>query len=553
MAMRRSSAAGRPRAAPRRPRRAVAALLSVPLALGLVPDARTAALCPARPPRQRLARSLVVATATRMPPAQQLGVDVTEGFARAVDDAGTVLMPEADAEGWCLGRESVEAALDAMRRGEPVVVTDDADRENEGDLIFAAETATAETLAFTVRYTSGVICVAMPGDRLDELRLGPMVAKNEDPKGTAFAVSVDLLGGDMTTGISASDRARTLRALADPRSGHERFCRPGHLFPLRARPGGTLERGGHTEASVDLARLAGLAPAGALCEIVRDEDGEMARWDDLGEFAKTHNLAFTTIADIQQYRRSVARDEYADLPKPEPYPLVLERGTMTRMPTAYGDFDAVVFADVASGLEHVALLKGDLGELANADRRDIPRPERRKPSTAPPPSSAGGAGDAPPVPLVRVHSECATGDIFGSKRCDCGEQLETALAEVHAAEAGVVLYLRGHEGRGIGLGAKLRAYALQDRGRDTIEANADQGLPVEARTYGAAAAMLRDLGVDAVRLLTNNPAKCDALAAFGIAVAARVPLVTTPNEDNVAYLRTKQARMGHDLGLPEAP
>ncbi|EGB11708.1 hypothetical protein AURANDRAFT_20787 [Aureococcus anophagefferens] len=409
-----------------------------------------------------------------------------------------------------------------MRRGEPVVVTDDADRENEGDLIFAAETATAETLAFTVRHTSGVICVAMPGDRLDELRLGPMVAKNEDPKGTAFAVSVDLLGGDMTTGISASDRARTLRALADPRSGHERFCRPGHLFPLRARPGGTLERGGHTEASVDLARLAGLAPAGALCEIVRDEDGEMARWDDLGEFAKTHNLAFTTIADIQQYRRS-----------PEPYPLVLERGTMTRMPTAYGDFDAVVFADVASGLEHVALLKGDLGELANADRRDIPRPERRKPSTAPPP-------------------ECATGDIFGSRRCDCGEQLQRSL-ELVRASGGVLLYLRGHEGRGIGLGAKLRAYALQDRGRDTIEANADQGLPVEARTYGAAAAMLRDLGVDAVRLLTNNPAKCDALAAFGIAVAARVPLVTTPNEDNVAYLRTKQARMGHDLGLPEAP
>ena len=551
MAMRRSSAAGRPRAAPRRPRRAVAALLSVPLALGLVPDARTAALCPARPPRQRVARSLVVATATRMPPAQQLGVDVTEGFARAVDDAGTVLMPEADAEGWCLGRESVEAALDAMRRGEPVVVTDDADRENEGDLIFAAETATAETLAFTVRHTSGVICVAMPGERLDELRLGPMVARNEDPKGTAFAVSVDLLGGDMTTGISASDRARTLRALADPQATADKFCRPGHLFPLRARPGGTLERGGHTEASVDLARLAGLAPAGALCEIVRDEDGEMARWDDLGEFAKTHNLAFTTIADIQQYRRSVARDEYADLPKPEPYPLVLERGTMTRMPTAYGDFDAVVFADVASGLEHVALLKGDLGELANADRRDIPRPERRKPSTAPPPSSAGGADGAPPVPLVRVHSECATGDIFGSKRCDCGEQLQRALRDIHAADAGVLLYLRGHEGRGIGLGAKLQAYGLQDRGRDTVDANTELGHAVDGRDYVGAAAMLRDLGLSEVKLLTNNPAKVEELEKLGVTVVERVPVLTTPNEENYKYLLTKQKRMGHDLGLSE--
>ena len=366
---------------------------------------------------------------------------------------------------------------------------------------------------------------------------------------------MDLLGGDMTTGISASDRARTLRALADPEATADKFCRPGHLFPLRARPGGTLERGGHTEASVDLARLAGLAPAGALCEIVRDEDGEMARWDDLGEFAAEHDLAFTTIADIQQYRRSVARDEFSDLPKPEPYPIVVDRGTVTRMPTSHGDFDAVVFTESQTGLEHVALLKGPLGESVDADRREIPRPERRRPQSAfpPPGAAAAGAAEKPPVPLVRVHSECATGDIFGSRRCDCGEQLETALAEVHAAEAGVVLYLRGHEGRGIGLGAKLRAYALQDRGRDTIEANADQGLPVEARTYGAAAAMLRDLGVDAVRLLTNNPAKCDALAAFGISVAARVPLVTTPNEDNVAYLRTKQARMGHDLGLPEAP
>ena len=469
----------------------------------------------------------------------------------STDAAGTVLMPEADEDGWCLGRESVEAALDAMRRGEPVVVTDDADRENEGDLIFAAETATAETLAFTVRHTSGVICVAMPGERLDELRLGPMVARNEDPKGTAFAVSVDLLGGDMTTGISASDRARTLRALADPQATADKFCRPGHLFPLRARPGGTLERGGHTEASVDLARLAGLAPAGALCEIVRDEDGEMARWDDLGEFAKTHNLAFTTIADIQQYRRSVARDEYADLPKPEPYPLVLERGTMTRMPTAYGDFDAVVFADVASGLEHVALLKGDLGELANADRRDIPRPERRKPSTAPPPSSAGGAGDAPPVPLVRVHSECATGDIFGSKRCDCGEQLQRALRDIHAADAGVLLYLRGHEGRGIGLGAKLQAYGLQDRGRDTVDANTELGHAVDGRDYVGAAAMLRDLGLSEVKLLTNNPAKVEELEKLGVTVVERVPVLTTPNEENYKYLLTKQKRMGHDLGLSE--
>ena len=472
----------------------------------------------------------------------------------STDAAGTVLMPEADEDGWCLGRESVEAALDAMRRGEPVVVTDDADRENEGDLIFAAETATAETLAFTVRHTSGVICVAMPGERLDELRLGPMVARNEDPKGTAFAVSVDLLGGDMTTGISASDRARTLRALADPQATADKFCRPGHLFPLRARPGGTLERGGHTEASVDLARLAGLAPAGALCEIVRDEDGEMARWDDLGEFAAEHDLAFTTIADIQQYRRSVARDEFSDLPKPEPYPIVVDRGTVTRMPTSHGDFDAVVFTESQTGLEHVALLKGPLGESVDADRREIPRPERRRPQSAfPPPDAAGaGAAEKPPVPLVRVHSECATGDIFGSRRCDCGEQLETALAEVHAAEAGVVLYLRGHEGRGIGLGEKLKAYGLQDRGRDTIEANTELGHDVDGRDYDAAAAMLRDLGLSEVRLLTNNPAKVEALEDLGITVVERVQIEVTPNEDNIAYLLTKQTRMGHDLNLKSA-
>ena len=511
----------------------------------------------------------MIATATRMPPARRGvgGAEVVGGspvrhLAPSVDESGTVLMPDADEDGWCLGRDSVEAAIEALRLGQPVIVTDDADRENEGDLIFAAETATAETLAFVVRHTSGVICVAMPGNRLDELRLPAMVSKNEDPKGTAFAVSVDLLGSDMSTGISAGDRARTLRALADPRSDAGMFARPGHLFPLRARPGGTLERGGHTEASVDLPALAGLEPCGGLCEIVRDEDGDMARWDDLMRFSERHGLVMTTIADIQQYRRSVVDDDaFAKLPKPEPYPTMVERGTVARMPTTAGYFDAVVFAEANAGLEHVALLKGDLGEAIGAARAEIPQPERRHRSeavsvetaAADPPANGHAANGAskPEAPLVRIHSECATGDIFGSRRCDCGEQLERSLADIHAADAGVLLYLRGHEGRGIGLGAKLEAYALQDRGRDTIDANTDLGHPVDARSYEAAAAILRDLGVDRVRLLTNNPEKCDALRDLGIDVVERVPLVTTPNEENYKYLLTKQKRMGHLLDLPE--
>jgi len=440
------------------------------------------------------------------------------GFEQKVPKLRRAVVPPAEnADGWCLGRESVENALAELRAGRPVLVTDDADRENEGDLIFAAENVTPETIAFTVRHTSGVICVALPGSRLDELHLRPMVTRNEDPKGTAFAVTVDLKGGDVTTGISAADRARTIRALADPAAGPERFCRPGHIFPLRARPGGVLERGGHTEAAVDLSRLAGLAPLGGLCEVVRDVDGEMSRWDDLRTFAAEHDLVLTTIADLQAYRRAVG-----DVPAPpQPAPAKgLARSAATRMPTAHGPFEAICYEDPA-GHEHVVLVTGD---LTSTD-----------------------------APLVRIHSECATGDLFGSMRCDCGPQLQRSLVELQKAESGCLVYLRGHEGRGIGLHAKLAAYAIQDAGRDTVEANLDLGHSVDARSYEIAAAVLADLGIDRVRLLTNNPAKCDALTELGIAVEERVPLVTTPNEENYKYLLTKQRKMGHLLGLPDAP
>ncbi|KAJ1445994.1 3,4-dihydroxy-2-butanone 4-phosphate synthase-domain-containing protein [Pelagophyceae sp. CCMP2097] len=444
----------------------------------------------------------------------------------------------ASSGGWCLGRASVEAAIEAIREGKAVLVTDDADRENEGDLIFAAECATAETLAFVVRHTSGVICVAMPGDRLDDLRLRPMCEMNEDPKGTAFAITVDLKGGGVTTGISASDRARTLRALADPTSVADDFCRPGHLFPLRARAGGVLERGGHTEAAVDLARLAGLYPAGALCEVVRDSDGEMSRAPDLDIFAEEHGLVLTTIADMQQYFREVmgVEDVYsrsnaeATVAVPSGAPTV-RLGAVTRMPTKHGSFDAICCTEIKSGLEHIALIRGHVAPKAAGAALEALAP-----------------GALPP--LVRVHSECATGDLFGSRRCDCGEQLERAMAAVATADDGVVLYIRGHEGRGIGLGSKLRAYALQDSGRDTIEANLDQGLPVDARSYKAAAEILLSLGVHTVRLMTNNPAKCAELEAHGVKVFERVPLVTTPNEVNFKYLLTKQEKMGHLLNLP---
>ncbi|KAJ8612837.1 hypothetical protein CTAYLR_002072 [Chrysophaeum taylorii] len=449
----------------------------------------------------------------------------------------------------CLGQETVVRALEELKRGRAVVVTDDADRENEGDLIFAAELATPETMAFVVRHTSGVVCVALRGDRLDELALPAMVSRNEDPKGTAFAVSVDLRGHGVTTGISASDRAKTIKALADPRFSAADFCRPGHLFPLRARPGGVLERGGHTEAAVDLAVLAGLYPAGALCEIVRDEDGEMSRGEDLERFAKDHGLVVTTIEDIRAYRRQLETNSS------DPPVHVARTTKRIRLPTKHGEFDAICFIEAGTGLEHVALVRGETLPMDDDDDDDdglaaVRTPPSDDDEEQPRPVSPDSSPERR-VPLVRVHSECATGDIFGSRRCDCGEQLERAMIDIAAQPSGILLYIRGHEGRGIGLGAKLEAYALQDRGRDTVDANIDLGFPVDARSYDAAAAILVRLGITEVRLMTNNPAKCDALRAGGIAIRERIPIITAPNKDNYNYLLTKQRKMGHVLNLKD--
>jgi 3,4-dihydroxy 2-butanone 4-phosphate synthase/GTP cyclohydrolase II len=402
--------------------------------------------------------------------------------------------------------DPIERALADLAAGRPVVVVDAADRENEGDLILAASKATTEALAFMIRHTSGVVCVPMTGEALDRLELPPMTARNEDPKGTAYTVSVDARVG-VTTGVSAADRARTIRALADPGTTPGDLTRPGHVFPLRAAEDGVLERAGHTEAAVDLARLAGLAPAGVIAEIVED-DGAMARLPRLREFAAEHGLAIVSIADLIAHRR-----------RTEP---PVRRIARTALPTAHGAFTAIGYQDERTGVEHVALVHGEIG-----GGRDV---------------------------LVRLHSECLTGDVFGSQRCDCGAQLAAGMAAVVAAGRGVVVYLRGHEGRGIGLLPKLAAYALQDVGEDTVDANLLLGLPADARDYGVGAAILRDLGVTGVRLLTNNPAKQEALTRHGIEVTERVPVPPAVTAHNLAYLRTKRDRMGHDLpGLPDVP
>lgn len=394
---------------------------------------------------------------------------------------------------------TIETALAAIAAGQPVLVVDDEDRENEGDIIFAADAATPEIMGATVRHGSGVICVAMTGADLDRLGLPPMTAVNEDAKGTAYSVSVDARDG-VSTGISASDRAHTARVLADPASTRHDLTRPGHVFPLRAREGGVLVRRGHTEAAVDLARLAGRAPAGVICEVVTD-DGEMARLPQLVDLAHEKGWPLISIEDLARYR---ARTECQ-----------VERIVETRLPTGAGEFAAVGYRSTVGGDEQIALVRGDV-----AGREGV---------------------------LVRLHSECLTGDVFGSRRCDCGPQLDAAMREVVAAGAGVIVYARGHEGRGIGLVEKLRAYALQDAGADTVDANVDLGLPADARDYTAQAQILRDLGVGSVRLLTNNPAKVDALTQLGVEVAERVPLRAGVTDDNLAYLRTKHARMGHDL------
>jgi 3,4-dihydroxy 2-butanone 4-phosphate synthase/GTP cyclohydrolase II len=397
-------------------------------------------------------------------------------------------------------RGDLAAAVAAFRRGEPVLVVDDEDRENEGDLIAAAELMTPELMAFIVRHTGGVVCVAMESGRLEELRLPQMVEDSEDPKGTAFTVSVDLRTG-ISTGISAADRAATVRALSDPASVAEDFVRPGHVFPLRARAGGVLERAGHTEAAVDLTRLAGLRTVAVISEVVND-DGTMARRADLRRFAARHDLQLISVADLARHQRSA-----------EP---VVRRAARTSLPTDHGTFDAYCYTGAADPVEHMALVMGDV-----RDGRDV---------------------------LVRVHSECLTGDLFGSHRCDCGEQLDAALRRIAAAGRGVLVYLRGHEGRGIGLANKMRAYELQAQGLDTLDANLALGLPVDLRRYEVAAQVLLDLGVHSVRLMTNNPDKTRDLVEHGVAVSSREPIVVVPGPANVRYLRAKRDRLGHELG-----
>ncbi|MER7670770.1 bifunctional 3,4-dihydroxy-2-butanone-4-phosphate synthase/GTP cyclohydrolase II [Kitasatospora sp. NPDC058162] len=401
--------------------------------------------------------------------------------------------------------DPVERAIADIAVGRAVIVVDDEDRENEGDIVFAASAATPELMAFTIRYSSGVICAPMTGEELDRLKLPPMTQVNEDRKGTAYTVSVDAREG-VDTGISAADRARTVRLLSSPGTEPGDLTRPGHVFPLRAVEGGVLVRPGHTEAAVDLARLAGLAPAGAIAEVVND-DGTMARLPELVAFAREHGLAIISIEDLIAYRR---RTE-----------LHVDRAATTGLPTVHGEFTAVGYQGTIDGVEHIALVAGGLG----ADGR-LP--------------------DGEDV-LVRVHSECLTGDVFGSLRCDCGPQLEASLQRVAEAGRGVVLYLRGHEGRGIGLAHKLRAYELQEQGRDTVDANLDLGLPADARDYSIAAQMLVDLGVRSLTLLTNNPQKLTALTDHGLKVKGREAVEIAPGEHNLRYLRTKRDRMGHDL------
>lgn len=406
---------------------------------------------------------------------------------------------------------TVEQALDALRAGLPVLVADSAERENEVDVVIAAGTATPEWVAWVVRHSSGYLCAPMPAARADALHLPLMVPRSEDPRRTAYTVTVDAAHG-VTTGISAGDRARTLRVLADPAAGPDDVIRPGHVLPLRAVPGGVLHRGGHTEAAVDLCRLAGLDPVAGIAELVHD-DGTMLRLTDAAALAVQEGLVLLTITDLAAWR--LAHD---DVPEPEPQAELTERvhrtGTAT-LPTHDGTFVIHGYRDLRTGAEHVALVPVEV-------------------------ASPGAA------PVVRVHSECLTGDAFGSRRCDCGAQLHAAMALV-AREGGAVVYLRGHEGRGIGLRSKIDAYALQDSGRDTVQANLDLGLPADRREYGAAAAILADLGVDGVRLLTNNPAKVSGLRAHGVDVVERVGLEVGRTPENAAYLATKRTEMGHLL------
>jgi 3,4-dihydroxy 2-butanone 4-phosphate synthase / GTP cyclohydrolase II len=422
----------------------------------------------------------------------------------------TAIVPKVDVEPTAVVRgvqdssagvrlDSIPEAIAAIRDGKSIVVIDDEDRENEGDLIYAASKATPELAAFMIRYTSGYICVGMSGELLDRLSLPPMTAVNEDRKGTAYAVSVD--AKDVAgTGISAVDRAHTIRVLADSATEPYELTRPGHVMPLRAVKGGVLRRPGHTEASVDLTTLAGLTGAGALCELVND-DGTMMRAPRCREFADEHGLLLISIADLIKYRRQ--------------HESQVTKVAEVALPTEHGDFRAVGYRSEIDGTEHVALMCGEIG-----NGEDV---------------------------LVRVHSECLTGDVFGSLRCDCGPQLHTAMSRVAQEGRGVVLYVKGHEGRGIGLLDKMRAYELQERGLDTVDANLSLGLPSDARDYGTGAQILSDLGIKSMRLLTNNPTKRAGLEGYGLTIIERVPLVVEENSHNSVYMSTKVARMGHEL------
>lgn len=394
--------------------------------------------------------------------------------------------------------DSIEAALADLRRGRMVIVVDDADRENEGDLVMAAEHATPAAVNFMARFGRGLICVPTTGERLKQLGVERMVVQNRETFKTDFQVSVDAARG-ISTGISAADRAKTIQIMAEPTALPEDLVQPGHVFPLRAKPGGVLQRAGHTEAAVDLVRLAGARPIGVICEIMSD-DGTMARLPQLRKFARKHKLKICSIADLISHRRSREK--------------LVERIEVVKMPTDYGDFDLHLYRSHTDGQHHVALVKGDVAGQKNV--------------------------------LVRVHSECLTGDVFGSRRCDCGPQLQQAMKQVSDAGRGVILYMR-QEGRGIGLGPKIQAYKLQEKGLDTVEANQKLGFGMDLREYGLGAQILCDLGLKTIRLLTNNPKKIVGLEGYGLRVVEQLPIRVKPNPHNERYLKTKREKLGHLL------